>query len=95
MGRLVKAWLVFRKGWRGRGTRQGTGEAWMRAAMLAGVGYFPVIGQILLTFDILRAAQRVPWMVSWILLVWAFPFLGPFLYLLLGPRRPSRIGQAL
>lgn len=52
----------------------------------------PVVGHIILTVliigDNLSASEKL----LWLIVVWAVPFLGAFLYLLLGQRRNRLLG---
>lgn len=65
------------------------------AALLAAVVIFiPIVGHIILTIMILGDDLSGGEKLLWIILVWAIPILGPFLYLLLGQRR-DRLFAAL
>ena len=54
--------------------------------------FLPFVGHIILTFwiamDDLSTGQKVIWLIA----VWAVPFFGPFLYLLVGQRRHRLFG---
>ncbi len=60
----------------------------LAATVLAFVIIFiPVVGHIILTFMILADDLSAGEKVLWLVVVWVFWFIGPFLYLLLGQRR--------
>ena len=52
----------------------------------------PVIGHILLTFMIANDYLTLPEKIIWLIVVWALPFVGPLLYLLVGQRRNRLFG---
>ncbi|MBA2286470.1 MAG: PLDc N-terminal domain-containing protein [Ktedonobacteraceae bacterium] len=53
--------------------------------------FVPVVGHIIETFMILEDGHSPSGTVLWLVIVWALPFLGPFLYLLLGQRGQQRV----
>jgi hypothetical protein len=65
----------------------------LTAALLAILVIFvPVIGHIVLTIMILTDDLTVGEKLLWLIVVWLFWFIGPFLYLLLGQRRNRLLG---
>jgi hypothetical protein len=65
-----------------------SGMGCLLAALLALVIIFvPVIGHIILTVMILADDLSSGEKVLWLVVVWLFWFIGPFLYLLVGQRR--------
>lgn len=53
----------------------------------------PVVGHIILTVLILGDNLSASEKLLWLIVVWAVPFLGAFLYLLLGQRRNRLLGS--
>jgi phospholipase D-like protein len=51
--------------------------------------FFPIVGQIVLTVDILFLHVNTREKLAWIFFIWVMPFVGPLLYLLVGPRRTA------
>lgn len=72
---------------------QGTERGCLATLLLAGVIVFiPVLGHIILTIMILADDLSAGEKILWLLVVWLFWFIGPFLYLLLGQRRDRLFG---
>lgn len=53
----------------------------------------PIVGHIVLTVLILGDNLTASEKLLWLIVVWAVPFLGAFLYLLLGQRRNRLLGS--
>lgn len=71
------------------------GMGCLTAAILAAVIIFiPIVGHIILTVMILGDDLTGGEKLLWLIVVWVFWFIGPFLYLLLGQRR-NRVFSAL
>lgn len=66
----------------------------MAALLSAVIIFIPVVGHIILTIMILGDDLSGGEKVLWLVVVWVFWFIGPFLYLLLGQRR-NRLFAAL
>jgi hypothetical protein len=49
--------------------------------------FFPLVGHVILTVMILGDDLTTSEKLLWLVVVWLFWFIGPFLYLLLGQRR--------
>jgi len=65
----------------------------LTSAILALVIIFvPIIGHIILTIMILADDLSAGEKLLWLIVVWIFWFIGPFLYLLLGQRRNRLLG---
>ena len=76
-------------------SRNSGGIGCVPAALLALVLIFiPLVGYIILTVMILGDDLSSGEKLLWLLIVWLVPFVGPFLYLLLGQRR-NRVFQAI
>lgn len=74
--------------------RQDEGIGCLAAGLLVLVLIFvPILGHIILTIMILGDDLSSGEKLLWILVVWLIPFLGPFLYLLLGQRRSRLFSQ--
>ncbi len=56
--------------------------------------FIPVVGHIIETVFILEDDHSPLGKLAWLLIIWLIPFVGPFLYLLLGQRRP-RYGRVM
>jgi hypothetical protein len=60
--------------------------------------FLPVVGHIIETIFILEDDHSLIGKVLWLIVIWAIPFLGPFLYLMFGQRPINRsrvmFGQA-
>jgi uncharacterized BrkB/YihY/UPF0761 family membrane protein len=90
MARLIDAVLAV---WRIR--RLGRVGTKARVLLLAEVVlamvalFFPIVGQAVLTVDILTLRVHLKEKLAWIFFVWVMPFAGPLLYLLVGPRHTS------
>jgi hypothetical protein len=60
--------------------------------------FLPVIGHIIETIMILEDDHTILGKALWLVLIWALPFLGPFLYLVFGQQPVNRgrvmFGQA-
>lgn len=54
---------------------------------------FPIVGHIVLTVLIISDNLTLSEKLLWLVVVWAVPFLGAFLYLLLGQRRNRLLGR--
>ncbi len=52
--------------------------------------FIPVIGHIIETIFIIEDDHSVLGKVLWLLVIWAIPFVGPFLYLIFGQRAVRR-----
>ena len=89
MGRLIDAVLAV---WRIRRLGRVGTKARLLLALeitLAIVAlFFPIVGQAVLTVDILTLRVNLVEKLAWIFFVWVMPFVGPLLYLLVGPHRP-------
>jgi uncharacterized BrkB/YihY/UPF0761 family membrane protein len=89
MSRLVDAVLAV---WRIR--RMGRVGAKARVLLALEIAlaivalFFPIVGQAILTVDILLLRVNLSEKLAWIFFVWVMPFVGPLLYLLVGPHRP-------
>jgi hypothetical protein len=57
--------------------------------------FIPILGHIILTFMILGDDLSGGEKLLWLIIVWLVPFLGPFLYLLLGQRSNRLFSQIL
>ncbi|HEY8324293.1 MAG: PLD nuclease N-terminal domain-containing protein [Ktedonobacterales bacterium] len=55
--------------------------------------FIPIVGHIILTVMILGDDLSSGEKVLWLIVVWVFWFIGPFLYLLLGQRRNRLFSQ--
>ena len=74
--------------------RRSGGMGCFSATILALVVIFvPIIGHIILTAMILGDDLSSGEKLLWLLVVWVFWVIGPFLYLLLGQRRNRLFGQ--
>ncbi|MGZ3602777.1 MAG: PLD nuclease N-terminal domain-containing protein [Ktedonobacterales bacterium] len=70
-----------------------TGRGILATGCLALIVIFiPVLGHIILTVMILNDDLSGSEKLLWLLVVWVFWFIGPFLYLLLGQRRDRLFG---
>lgn len=79
-----------------RGYRQSDGIGCVPALLLVLVLVLvPVLGHIILTVMILTDDLSGGEKLLWLILVWVIPFLGPFLYLLLGQRRNRLMSNIL
>ena len=60
--------------------------------------FLPVVGHIIETVMILEDDHTTVGKILWLVIIWALPFLGPFLYLIFGQRPIGRgrvmFGQA-
>jgi hypothetical protein len=56
--------------------------------------FIPVVGHIIETVFILEDDHSPLGKLVWLLIIWLIPFVGPFLYLVLGQRRP-RYGRVM
>lgn len=56
--------------------------------------FIPVVGHIIETVFILEDDHSFAGKVFWLIVIWAIPFLGPFLYLVFG-QRPTRHGRVM
>lgn len=54
--------------------------------------FVPLVGHIILTLMILGDDLSTSEKFLWLVVIWLIPFLGPFLYLLLGQRRDRVFG---
>ena len=54
--------------------------------------FLPFVGHIILTFLIAGDDLSMGHKIIWLLAVWLVPFVGPFLYLLVGQRRHRLFG---
>lgn len=54
--------------------------------------FVPFVGHIILTFMIANDYLTMGQKVIWLVVVWAIPVIGPFLYLLVGQRRHRLFG---
>lgn len=55
--------------------------------------FLPIVGHIILTVLILGDDLSASEKLLWLVVVWIFWFIGPFLYLLLGQRRHRLLGS--
>ena len=77
-----------------RGYRQSEGIGCVPALLLVLLLVFvPLLGHLVLTVMILGDDLSGGEKLLWLIVVWLIPFLGPFLYLLLGQRRNRLISQ--
>ena len=58
-------------------------------ALFLVIVFIPVIGHIIETIFIIEDDHSVLGKILWLLVIWAIPFVGPFLYLIFG-QRPVR-----
>ncbi len=63
------------------------------ALLVAVIVFVPIIGHIILTLMILGDDLSGSEKFLWLVVVWLFWFIGPFLYLLLGQRRNRLLGS--
>lgn len=54
--------------------------------------FVPFVGHIILTFMIANDYLTMGQKIIWLIVVWAIPVIGPFLYLLVGQRRHRLFG---
>ena len=54
--------------------------------------FIPIVGHIILTFMIIGDDMTTLEKLLWLLVVWLIPFVGAFIYLLLGQRRNRLFG---
>ena len=54
--------------------------------------FIPIVGHILLTFMIIADDLTTSEKILWLVVIWLVPFLGAFLYLLLGQRNDRLLG---
>src|SRR5690348_6031381 len=89
MGRLIdtvlSVWRIRRMGRVGTRARLLLGAEIVLAVVAL---FFPIVGQAVLTVDILTLRVNLIEKLAWIFFVWVMPFVGPLLYLLIGPHRP-------
>lgn len=70
-----------------------TGRGFLATGCLALIVILiPVLGHIILTVMILNDDLSGSEKLLWLIVVWVFWFIGPFLYLLLGQRRDRLFG---
>lgn len=70
-----------------------TGRGFLATGCVALICIFiPVLGHIILTLMILQDDLSGSEKLLWLIVVWALPFIGAFLYLLLGQRRDRLFG---
>ena len=70
-----------------------TGRGILATGCVAAICIFiPVLGHIILTLMILQDDLTNSEKLLWLIVVWVFWFIGPFLYLLLGQRRDRLFG---
>ncbi len=70
-----------------------TGRSFIATGCIALICIFiPVLGHIILTLMILNDDMTASEKLLWLIVVWVFWFIGPFLYLLLGQRRDRLFG---
>lgn len=53
--------------------------------------FVPIVGHIILTVMVLEDNHSPAGTILWLAVIWAIPFIGPFLYLLFGQRGPRRV----
>ncbi|MGZ3676824.1 MAG: PLD nuclease N-terminal domain-containing protein [Ktedonobacterales bacterium] len=71
-----------------------TGRGFLATGCVALICIFiPVLGHIILTVMILNDDLSGSEKLLWLLVVWVFWFIGPFLYLLLGQRHDRLFGE--
>jgi len=56
--------------------------------------FLPLIGQLIVTAMIFEEDHSLVGTILWLVITWAIPFLGPFMYLLFG-QRPARHGRVM
>lgn len=56
--------------------------------------FLPVIGQLVVTAMIFEEKHSFLGTILWLIIIWAIPFLGPFMYLLFG-QQPERHGRVM
>lgn len=49
--------------------------------------FVPLVGHIIETVMVFEDDHSLAGTILWLVIIWAFPFVGPFLYLLLGQKR--------
>ncbi len=49
--------------------------------------FVPLVGHIIETVMVFEDDHSLAGTILWLVIIWAFPFIGPFLYLLLGQKR--------
>lgn len=70
-----------------------TGRGFFATGCIALICIFiPVLGHVILTLMILNDDLSGSEKLLWLIVVWVFWFIGPFLYLLLGQRRDRLFG---
>ena len=52
--------------------------------------FVPLVGHIIETVMVIEDDHSMLGKILWLIVIWAIPFLGPFLYLLLGQRPVNR-----
>ncbi len=52
--------------------------------------FVPIVGHIIETIMVFEDEHSLVGTILWLVLIWAIPFLGPFLYLLFGQRHTRR-----
>jgi hypothetical protein len=73
--------------------RSGGMGCFSATALALVVIFIPVIGHIILTVMILGDDLSAGEKILWLIVVWIFWIIGPFMYLLLGQRRNRLFGQ--
>lgn len=69
-------------------------DNWLANLFLAALLIFlPVVGHLILTPIILADDLTVSEKIIWLVVIWVFWFIGPFLYLLFGQRRNRLLGS--
>jgi hypothetical protein len=56
--------------------------------------FFPLLGHVIETFMVLEDDHSVAGKALWLIVIWAIPFVGPFLYLVFG-QRPRHGGPVM
>lgn len=69
------------------GTRAPSDHLLLNGCLALVVIFFPLVGHVILTAMILGDDLTATEKLLWLIVVWVFWFIGPFLYLLLGQRR--------
>ncbi len=53
--------------------------------------FIPILGHIIETIMVFEDDHSFVGTILWLVVIWALPFVGPFLYLLFGQKRPRRV----
>ncbi len=53
--------------------------------------FIPILGHIIETIMVFEDDHSLAGTILWLVVIWAIPFVGPFLYLLFGQKGPRRV----